>query len=133
MEYHIDQEINDRGVFLDMDLVCQAINMDKRSRSELTGMMRELTELGNPNSVMQMKRWLSNHGLETVTLGKKAVVELLKTASEPLGKVLELRQSLAKSSVKKYTAMEDAVCSDGRARGMFQFYGANRTSRWAAK
>ncbi len=132
-EYHLDQEINDRGVALDMELVYQAIYMDKHTRSELTRMMRELTELDNPNSVIQMKQWLSEHGLETDTLGKKAVAELLKSASEPLGKVLELRQSLAKSSVKKYTAMENAVCADGRARGMFQFYGANRTGRWAGR
>ena len=132
-EYHLDQEINDRGVALDMDLVNQAIDMDSRSRSELIGMMRELTELDNPNSVVQMKQWLSDHGLETDTLGKKAVAELLKTASEPLSKVLKLRQSLAKSSVKKYTAMKNAVCVDGRARGMFQFYGANRTGRWAGR
>lgn len=132
-EYHLDQEINDRGVALDMDLVNQAIDMDNQSRSELIGMMRELTELDNPNSVVQMKQWLSDHGLETDTLGKKAVGELLKTASEPLSKVLKLRQSLAKSSVKKYTAMKNAVCVDGRARGMFQFFGANRTGRWAGR
>ena len=132
-EYRLDQEINDRGVALDMDLVRQAIDMDSRSRSKLIGMMRELTELDNPNSVVQMKQWLSDHGIETDTLGKKAVAELLKAASEPLSRVLELRQSLAKSSVKKYTAMENAVCVDGRARGMFQFYGANRTGRWAGR
>lgn len=132
-EYHLDQEINDRGVALDMDLVRQAIDMDTRSRSELIRKMHELTELANPNSVAQMKQWLSDNGLETDTLGKKAVAELLKTASEPLGKVLELRQSLAKSSVKKYTAMENVVCTDVRARGMFQFYGANRTGRWAGR
>ena len=132
-EYHLDQEINDRGVSLDMPFVRQSIDMDNQSRSELTRIMRDMTELDNPNSVMQMKQWLSCNGLETDTLGKKAVTELLKTAPEPLGKVLELRQSLAKSSVKKYTAMENAVCADGRARGMFQFYGANRTGRWAGR
>jgi DNA polymerase len=132
-EYHLDQEINDRGVSLDMPFVRQAIDMDNQSRSELTRIMRELTELDNPNSVMQMKQWLSDNGLETDTLGKKSVMELLKTAPEPLGKVLELRQALAKSSVKKYAAMENAVCADGRARGMFQFYGANRTGRWAGR
>ncbi|QHQ61466.1 hypothetical protein Ana3638_12330 [Anaerocolumna sedimenticola] len=132
-EYRLDQEINDRGVFLDMDFVHKAIEADTLSRSKLAGMMRELTELENPNSIVQMKQWLSNNGLETDTLGKKAVAELLKAASEPLCKVLELRQSLAKSSVKKYTAMENVVCADGRARGMFQFYGANRTGRWAGR
>ncbi|GED68023.1 hypothetical protein BRE01_17250 [Brevibacillus reuszeri] len=132
-EYCMDQEINDRGVALDMDLVHHAIEADERSRSELTVQLRLLTELENPNSVVQMKQWLSDNGLETDTLGKKTVVELLKTASEPLCKVLELRQSLAKSSVKKYTAMENVICADGRARGMFQFYGANRTGRWAGR
>lgn len=133
VEYHLDQEINDRGVALDIDLVHQAIDMDEQSRSELIYKIRELTELENPNSVMQMKKWLSDQGLETDTLGKKVVAELLKTAPDELGKVLELRQSLAKSSIKKYSAMENAVCADGRARGMFQFYGANRTGRWAGR
>lgn len=132
-EYHIDQEINDRGVALDMELVRQAITMDGRSRSELTQAMKELTALENPNSVQQMKLWLADNGLETDTLGKKAVAEMLKTAPPQLQTVLSLRQQLAKSSVKKYQAMETAVCSDGRARGMFQFYGANRTGRWAGR
>lgn len=132
-EYRIDQEINDRGVSLDMELVRQAIAMDARSRSELTAAMKELTDLDNPNSVQQMKLWLADNGLETDTLGKKAVAELLKTAPPELRKVLTLRQQLAKSSVKKYRAMETAVCADGRARGMFQFYGANRTGRWAGR
>lgn len=132
-QYHIDQEINDRGVALDMELVRQAIQMDGRSRSELTQAMKKLTELENPNSVQQMKLWLADNGLETDTLGKKAVAEMLKTAPPQLQTVLSLRQQLAKSSVKKYQAMETAVCSDGRARGMFQFYGANRTGRWAGR
>ena len=132
-EYHLDQEINDRGVALDMELVRQAIQMDGRSRTELTQAMKELTALENPNSVQQMKEWLSLNGMETDTLGKKAVAEMLKTASPQLQTVLTLRQQLAKSSVKKYQAMETAVCADGRARGMFQFYGANRTGRWAGR
>ena len=132
-EYHLDQEINDRGVGLDMELVWQAIQMDGRSRSELTQAMKELTSLDNPNSVQQMKQWLADNGVETDTLGKKAVAELLKTAPPELQKVLTLRQQLAKSSVKKYQAMETAVCADDRARGMFQFYGANRTGRWAGR
>ena len=132
-EYHLDQEINDRGVGLDMELVRQAIQMDGRSRSELTQAMKGLTSLDNPNSVQQMKQWLADNGMETDTLGKKAVAELLKTAPPQLQKVLTLRQQLAKSSVKKYQAMETAVCADGRARGMFQFYGANRTGRWAGR
>ena len=132
-EYHIDQEINDRGVAIDLPLVRQAIDMDARSRAELTDAMRELTELDNPNSVQQMKQWLSDNGLETDSLGKKIVAELIKTAPPELQRVLMLRQQLAKSSVKKYQAMINAVCSDSRARGMFQFYGANRTGRWAGR
>ena len=132
-EYVLDQEINDRGVSLDLTLVRNAIAADARSRAELTRLIKEMTELDNPNSVAQMKEWLANHGLETDTLGKKAVAEMLKTAPEPLVKALSLRQQLAKSSVKKYQAMENAVCADGRAHGMFQFYGANRTGRWAGR
>ena len=132
-EYHIDQEINDRGIPVDMTMVRQAIAIDSRSRERLMALMREMTELDNPNSVQQMKQWLSDNGLETDTLGKKAVKELLKTAPAPLGEVLSLRQQLAKSSVKKYQAMENAVCADGRCRGMFQFYGANRTGRFAGR
>ncbi len=132
-EYHLDQKINDRGVALDMTLVQAAIAIDGRSRSELTAAMKKLTELDNPNSVQQMKQWLADNGLETDTLGKKAVAELLKTAPPELAEVLALRQQLAKSSIKKYQAMENAVCADGRARGMFQFYGANRTGRWAGR
>lgn len=132
-EYHLDQEINDRGVALDMTLVQEAIAMDGRSRSELTTAMKHLTELDNPNSVQQMKQWLADNGMETDTLGKKVVVELLKTAPPELADVLSLRQQLAKSSVRKYQAMENAVCTDGRARGMFQFFGANRTGRWAGR
>ena len=132
-EYHLDQEINDRGIGVDMELVRQAIAMDVRSRERLTDALQELTGLENPNSVQQMKQWLADHGLETDTLGKKAVAELVKTAQEPLREVLSLRQQLAKSSVKKYTAMENAVCADSRAHGMFQFYGANRTGRFSGR
>lgn len=129
-EYHIDQEINDRGVRIDMDLVEKAIDMDTRFRSELTEKMQAITNLENPNSVQQMKQWLSDNGMEVDSLGKKAVTALLKTAPPELTEVLELRQQLAKSSVKKYQTMQRAVCSDSRARGMFMFYGANRTGRW---
>lgn len=132
-EYRQDQEINDRGILLDMSLVGNAIVADGLSKSELTRKMRELTELENPNSVAQMKGWLAENGLETDTLGKKAVAELLKTAPEPLGEVLSLRQQLAKSSVRKYQAMEAVVCADSRARGLFQYYGANRTGRAAGR
>jgi len=132
-EYHIDQEINDRGVRLDMYLVKEAIEMDSRSQSELTAAMKDMTALDNPNSVQQMKQWLSDNGLETDSLGKKVVAELIKTAPPELQTVLELRQQLAKSSIKKYQTMERAVCDDGRARGMFAYYGANRTGRWAGR
>lgn len=132
-EYHIDQEINDRGVRLDMNLVHQAIAMDTRSREELTAAMKDMTALENPNSVQQMKQWLSDNGIETDRLDKKAVAELLKDAPDNLADVLTLRQQLAKSSVRKYQAMEKTVCSDGRARGMFQFYGANRTGRFSGR
>lgn len=132
-EYHLDQEINDRGIQLDMALVEQAITIDERSREELSAKMQQLTALENPNSVQQMKEWLTKHGLEVDSLDKKAVKELLKTAPPELAEVLELRRQLAKSSVKKYQAMQNAVCTDGRARGMFQFYGANRSGRWAGR
>lgn len=132
-QYHLDQQINDRGIALDMELVRQAIAMDARSRTELTTAMKSLTALDNPNSVQQMKQWLSDNGLMVDSLGKKEVTDLLKTAPEELQKVLMLRQQLAKSSIRKYQAMEKAVCADGRARGMFQFYGANRTGRWAGR
>ena len=132
-EYHIDQEINDRGVRLDMELVQQAIAMDARSREDLTAAIKDITKLENPNSVLQMKRWLSDNGVETDSLDKKAIAELLKNAPDKLASVLILRQQLAKSSVRKYQAMEKTVCVDGRARGMFQFYGANRTGRFSGR
>lgn len=132
-EYHLDQEINDRGIGLDMTLVEQAIAIDSISRKNLTQQIQNLTDLDNPNSVAQMKGWLSDNGLEMDTLGKKAVAETLKTAPKHLADVLSLRQQLAKSSVKKFTAMRTAVCKDSRARGMFQYYGANRTGRFAGR
>lgn len=132
-EYHLGEEINDRGIGVDMPFVKQAIKFDEKSHKRLSTAMREITELDNPNSVQQMKAWLAENGLETDTLGKKAVAELLKDAPDDLGEVLMLRQQLAKSSVKKYAAMENAICSDSRVRGMFMFYGANRTGRFAGR
>lgn len=132
-QYHLDQGINDRGIRVDGKLVNNAITMDTRSREELVQQMQDLTALNNPNSVAQMKQWLADNGLETDTLGKKQVASLLKDAPKPLGDVLSLRQQLAKSSVKKYQAMANAMCADGRVRGMFQFYGANRSGRWAGR
>ena len=132
-EYHLDLSINDRGVLLDRALVENAIKMDKRAREKLVAKMKELTDLDNPNSVSQVKTWLSDNGLEIDSLGRKDVKAALEEAPQQIREVLELRLQLAKSSVKKYQAMENAVCSDGRARGMFQFYGANRTGRWAGR
>ena len=132
-EYHIDQGINDRGVRLDMELVQQAIAMDARSREDLTAAIKDITKLENQNSVLQMKQQLSANGVETDSLDKKAIAELLKNAPDKLASVLILRQQLAKSSVRKYQAMEKTVCVDGRACGMFQFYGANRTGRFSGR
>lgn len=132
-EYHIDQEINDRGILLDMDVVTNAIKFDTFSKARLMGTLKDKTELENPNSVTQMKDWLISKGVETDSLDKKAVIELLKTVPSDVADVLKLRQQLAKSSVKKYQAMQNSVCADGRARGMFQFYGANRSGRWAGR
>lgn len=132
-EYHLDQEINDRGIALDMDVVENAIAFDAKSKAELAEKMQGLTDLDNPNSVVQMKQWLADNGLEMDSLGKKEVAQAVKTAPKELAEVLLLRQQLAKSSVKKYQAMQNAVCEDGRARGMFQFYGANRSGRWAGR
>lgn len=132
-EYEMDQIINDRGIAIDMDFVKQAVYIDGISSEKLMAVMQDITKLENPNSVQQMKGWLLENGIETESLGKKAVAKLLESAKEPYKTVLELRQKLAKSSIKKYTAMENAVCGDGRARGMFQFYGANRTGRFSGR
>jgi DNA polymerase bacteriophage-type len=133
-EYHLDQAINDRGVLLDVPLVEAAIKVADRSRLVATERLLALTELQNPNSAQQMKGWLATQGINTDSLDKKAVAEMLTDETpEYLAEVLALRQLLAKSSVKKYEAMDTAACSDGRARGMAQFYGANRTGRWAGR
>lgn len=132
-EYHLDQEINDRGIRVDMPFVKRCIALDAETRDSLTASMRELTELDNPNSVVQMKSWLSDNGVETDTLGKKTVAALIGETEGDVSEALLLRQQLAKSSVKKYQAMENAACADDRCRGMFQFYGANRTGRFAGR
>lgn len=132
-EYHLDQEINDRGIMLDMDVVENAIAFDERSKSELMISMQNITNLDNPNSVVQMKQWLSDHGIEAESLGKKDVAAMIKNTDGDVATALKLRLQLAKSSVKKYQAMQNAVCKDGRAHGMFQFYGANRSGRWAGR
>ena len=134
-EFWLDQEINDRGILLDLTLVKNAIALDEISKDKLSDAMKDLTELENPNSVAQMKQWLSDQGVEAVSLGKKDVAKMIadEDIDEAVTEALRLRQQLAKSSVKKYQAMQTAVCNDGRARGMFQFYGANRSGRWAGR
>ena len=132
-EYHIDQEINDRGIMLDMDMVENAIAFDEKSKSSLMISMQNITNLDNPNSVAQMKQWLSENGIETESLGKKDVAGLIKETDGDITAALKLRLQLAKSSVKKYQAMQNAVCKDGRAHGKIQFYGANRSGRWAGR
>lgn len=132
-EYHLDQEINDRGIQIDTRMVENAIKFDTFSKASLMASMKEKTDLENPNSVAQMKNWLSMKGIQAESLDKNAVKELLKIVPDNISDVLQLRQQLAKSSVKKYQAMQNAVCADGRARGMFQFYGANRSGRWAGR
>lgn len=132
-EYHLDQEINDRGILLDMHFVEQAIKIDTQTKVYLRSKMQEQTGLENPNSVVQMKGWLSDNGVQAESLDKKAVKELISDSDDHIADVLSYRQQLAKSSVSKYNAMQNAVCADGRARGMFQFYGANRSGRWAGR
>ena len=132
-EYHLSEEINDRGIAIDQLLVDHAIEMDSCSKQELMEAMRELTNLQNPNSTAQLKEWLGKCGLTTDTLGKKTVAAMIKNAPSELQRVLSLRLQLSKSSVKKYQAMHDCVCTDGRARGMFFFYGASRSGRWAGR
>lgn len=132
-EFYLDQEINDRGILVDMQLADKAINLDAKAKEELTAEVQKLTGVENPNSVYQLLGWLETQGYPSDSLGKTQVQELIKTAREPVRSVLELRLQLSKASVKKYQAMQNAVCSDGRARGMFQFYGANRTGREAGR
>ena len=132
-EYHLDQEINDRGIMLDMGIVENAIAFDEKSKAGLIMAMQNITNLENPNSVAQMKQWLSENGVATESLGKKDVAGLIKETDGEITEALKLRLQLAKSSVKKYQAMANAVCKDGRAHGMFQFYGANRSGRWAGR
>ena len=132
-EYHLDQEINDRGIGVDMQLVNHAISFDARAKQALLHRMQQKTGLENPNSVAQMKAWLSAKGVETASLDKKAVKGLLPEVSKDVADVLSCRQQLAKSSVSKYTAMANRVCADNRARGCFMFYGASRSGRWAGR
>lgn len=132
-ELHLDQEINDRGILVDMQLADKAISLDAEAKEELTVEMKRLTGVENPNSVYQLLDWLETQGYKSDSLGKAQVQELIKTAKEPVKSVLQMRLQLSKSSVKKYTAMKNTACSDNRARGMFSFYGASRTGRWAGR
>lgn len=132
-EYHLDQEINDRGIGVDMQLVANAIDIDAKTKQTLLHQMQKKTGLENPNSVQQMKTWLSERGIETESLDKKAVKGLLPDVDKDVAEVLSCRQQLAKSSVSKYAAMSNMVCADSRARGCFMFYGANRSGRWAGR
>jgi DNA polymerase len=132
-EYNIDQQINDRGILIDLDLAKSAITLDKISRDQLMTKLQQITHLENPNSVMQIKNWLENNGLKVDSLGKKNVTRLIAVTAGKVKQVLQLRSLLSKSSTKKYQVMLDTVCSDGRARGMFQFYGATHTGRFSGK
>lgn len=132
-EYCLDQEINDRGIRLDLKVVEEAIDIDAKTKDSLLTRMKESTGLSNPNSVTQMKDWLAERDITTESLDKKAVKELLPEVDDHVADVLSCRQQLAKSSVSKYRAMQNAACADGRARGCFAFYGANRTGRWAGR
>ena len=132
-EFYLDQEINDRGILVDMQLADKAIGLDAEAKEELTAEMKRLTGVENPNSIYQLLDWLETQGYKSDSLGKTQVQELIKTAKEPVKSVLQMRLQLSKSSVKKYTAMKNTACSDNRARGMFSFYGASRTGRWAGR
>ena len=132
-EFYLDQEINDRGILVDMQLADKAIRLDAEAKEELTSEIKRLTGVENPNSVYQLLDWLETQGYKSDSLGKTQVQELIKTAKEPVKSVLQMRLQLSKSSVKKYTAMKNTACSDNRARGMFSFYGASRTGRWAGR
>ena len=132
-QYFQDQLINDTGIRVDLGLVDSAIRMDERSRTELEGRMKTLTSLENPSSVMQIRSWLEAHGQYAESLSKKDVAAMLQDADPEIREVLLLRQQLAKSSVKKYAAMKNMVCADGRLRGAFKFYGAFRSGRWAGR
>lgn len=132
-EFYLDQTINDRGIEIDPLFVESAIRLDQEVKTHLMDELKHITGLENPNSVLQMRSWLKEHGLEMESLGKKEVAKELKTVGKELAEVLRLRQQLAKSSVKKYTAMKNAACMDYRERGMFRFYGANRTGRFAGR
>ena len=132
-EYQLDQTVNDRGILVDRGFVTQAIQTDEKIRNGLLLDLQEVTGLENPNSVMQLKEWLLSKGIEVESLDKKSVMKLAKETKGEIAEVLGKRLQLAKSSVKKYQAMDNVACKDNRCRGMFQFLGANRTGRFAGR
>lgn len=131
--YQMDQEINDRGILVDRELVANAVLCDTEYKEAVTTRAYELTGLDNPNSPAQIKGWLTDRGVEVDSLDKKAVKSMISDADGEVLEVLQLRLLMAKTSVKKYEAIERSVCSDGRCHGLLQFYGANRTGRWAGR
>ena len=133
MLYRMDQEINDRGILVDRELVAGAVECDNRYKDLVTARAYELTGLENPNSPAQIKGWLTDRGVSVDSLDKKAVKGMISDAQGEVLEVLQLRLLMAKTSVKKYEAIERSVCSDGRVHGLLQFYGANRTGRWAGR
>lgn len=130
-EFYLDQEINDRGILIDSIFVDSAIDIANKEKDNLTNKMKEITGVSNPNYVIQLKEWLKEKDFELESLSKKDVKKALVDAPEDIKEILELRQKLSKSSVKKYTAMKNSMCKDNRVRGMFRFYGANRTGRFS--
>ncbi|WP_419724825.1 DNA polymerase [Terrisporobacter petrolearius] len=131
--YKIDQEINDRGILVDINFVNKAIECDLKHKEKITSKLYELTKIENPNSLLQMKNWLKDQGVMTDSLDKKSVKKLIKTSEGKVKEVLKLRQLMSKTSVKKYEAIKRCVTKDKRVHGLFQFYGANRTGRWAGR
>lgn len=129
----LDQQINDRGILVDTQLVHNAIQCDKRYRTGIFEEAKELTGLDNPNSVAQLKEWLLGNGVEVESLSKKAVSEMESNTDGEIQRLLQLRQEMAKTSIKKYNAIRRAICPDNHVRGLLQFYGANRTGRWAGR
>ena len=129
----LDQQINDRGILVDTGLVKNAIRCDKRYRTAIFNEAKELTGLDNPNSVAQLKEWLLGNGLEIESLSKKVVADLASVTEGAIQRLLQLRQEMAKTSIKKYDAIQRALCPDNHVRGLLQFYGANRTGRWAGR
>lgn len=131
--YALDQEINDRGILVDMDFVNKALNCDYIYKEEKREKLYNLTSLENPNSILQMKNWLKENNVPCDSLDKKTVEKLIRKSEGTVKEVLQLRLQMSKTSVKKYESIKRCVCKDGRVHGLFQFYGARRTGRWAGR